>query len=304
MNENLHELPIYFIRHKFNGIDEAAIILMNQKLIGFHFADEFFERKEDYKQLHTGYEKGFSKAFDAFSRLGQSGGIVVFEYNDPDEFYVATVNGNQKISRFDFEYSDQTVFIYKVLQYVKARKFSYAEYPVLLAIRPPYGTACQPGWHYRQIIRHIYLGSNLPRTVNLLHPKVLEQLCENYLRSEFVPPPIRIQYTIMKTGKTLPIVDIVGRSLTGQKLLVQVTHHSGGPAKAKAEQLIKIRRHIPSAKSILFSADSHLAIDGLDIHVNISSVFSTFNNSPEDWHQAMIKEMIGIKLNEDNQLSG
>jgi hypothetical protein len=287
---------MYFIRHNFNGIDESVLALTENSLIGFHFANEFYETKEEYQNIHSGYEKGFSRAFDAFASLGETGGLVVFEYNNPDHFFVARVNGNQKIQRLDFTTSDRDKLIYKVLHYNDLRQFNYANFLVLLALRPPYSTICQPGEHYQRIVRHIYLGEPLPMTVNLLHPKVLEQLCENYLRSEFVEPSIRIQYTIMKTGKTLPILDIVGRSMTGQKLLVQVTHHSDEPALEKANRLVNIQGTIPGTTSILFSADEALSLDGLHRHFNISRVFDKFKDSEEPWHQDMIKEMLGIKI--------
>jgi len=289
----MSERAIYFIRHKFTGLKEAAPSFEANRYIGFHFADEFHERKEDYKALHDGYEKGFGRAYDAFHNIGHSGAIVVFEYNNPNHFYVATVPANQKIQPFHFTMADEEKLIYKILQYGDVRQFNYASHPVLLALRPPYSTVCQPGDHFRRIIKHLYLGEPLEKNVNLLHPKILEQLCENYLRSDFVDSKIKILYTTMKTGKTLPIVDIVGRSEDGHKLLIQITHHSGSQAAEKAQKLVDIQRELENTISIMFSGEKSLSIDGLDYHFTTHDVFSKFQNSPVTWHQTMLNDMLG-----------
>jgi hypothetical protein len=67
----MSDLPIYFIRHNFNGIKESYLQLLDNHYVGFHFTDHFFDRKDDYLKVLPAGEKGFSRAYDAFYRLGE-----------------------------------------------------------------------------------------------------------------------------------------------------------------------------------------------------------------------------------------
>lgn len=297
LNSTVTTKPIYFIRHNFNAIEESAKTLHQNRYIAFHFIDEFYEQKEEYSIFNPHRSNGFSRAHDAFDQIAKNGAIVVFEYHDTDKFYIATVSPGQRIRPFPFKTSVKKEILYKVLEYKDARTFSYSEHPVLLALRPPYSTICQPGEHFQRIIRHLYLGQVIPCSVNLLHPKMLEQLCENYLRSEFAPTQVRLRYTFMKTGKTLPFLDIVGRSAIGQKLLIQVTHHRGIPARKKAQLLVAIQQAEQNAISIMFSADSAVDVPALTYHFNINNIFNVFARSPTPWHNQMLNDMLGIDIN-------
>ena len=289
------ELPIYYLRHNFSGRGEVDPILLKKKFIAFHYSDEYHEKFEDYSSAHEGYERGFKIAFKAFTKMGKDGAIVVFEHDDPDYFYIASVFSGQTIQPFEFASTTHGSILYKVLSYSNPKRFSYAQNMVLLALRPPYGTVCQPKPPFPSIIRYLYLGYPLHRSVQLLHPKFLEQLCENFLRSDFAPPEIRLLYTTVKTGKTLPIVDIVGRNAAGRMLLVQVSHASGGEAIDKAKKLVSLAQTVPDTVSILFSGEPDLTYEGLDYHFPVQNVFAKFEDNSAPWHRTMLEEMLGIK---------
>ena len=121
---------------------------------------------------------------------------------------------------------------------------------------------------------------------------MLEQLCENYLRSEFVPDEIRLDYCMVKIGKTLPYVDIVGRSISGNKLYAQVTFAENNKADEKAEMLVDFTKQ--NGKSIMFSNGLSKKINGLDYTFEIEKVFSDFMKSKKSKYQQMIKDMIGF----------
>jgi hypothetical protein len=290
----MEELPIYYLRHNFSGRGEVAPTLLERKFIAFHYANEYHEKIEDYTSFHEGYERVFKITFNAFSRIGKDGVIVVFEYNDPDHFFIASVPKGQSIQPFEYTSTDYGSIIYKVLSYCNPKRFTYARHMVLLALRPIHGTVCQPSPPFQRIVRHLYLGKDLKRSVQLLHPKFLEQLCENFLRSDFPPAEIRILYTFMKTGKTLPIVDIVGRDTSGRMMLVQVTHNTGEGAIDKARKLVSLAQTLPEAVSILFSGKRSLEYEGLNYHFSVQNVFSKFEKSSVPWHRSMLEEMLGI----------
>jgi hypothetical protein len=280
------ELPIYYLRHNFSGSGAVDDVLLQNNLIAFHYSDEFHEGMEDYTLVEKGGERGFKIAFKAFTRMGKDSAIVVFEHKNPDYFYIATVPGGQPIQRFDFQAaSREKPFVYKTLTYIDRRAFPYAQIIVLLALRPPYATICQPGLPFERIIRRLYLGYPLERSVQLLHPSFLEQLCENFLRSDFAPPTIRLLYTTAKTGKTLPTVDIVGRNAEGQILMVQISHAAGAGALEKAQKLVSLTATVPGAISILFSGDGNLTEAGLDYSFSVDAIFQVFENSPVPWHK-------------------
>jgi hypothetical protein len=288
------ENQIYFLRHKFTGIEESAALLRKKQLIAYHFSDEFHEKKEDYEILHEGYAGGFTQAFNAFKYMEEHGAIVVFEYENNNEFFIARVSSMQKVRPVHFELSEGKILVYKGLRYEEPKRFSYIDHPVLLAIRPPYSTICRPGPTFQTIINHLYLGSPVERTVRLLHPKTLEQLCETYLRSDFAMEDIRLQYAMLKIGKTFPIVDIFGRSVIGKKILVQVTHHDGEAALQKAKVLVELKKEVEDAIFILFSGSKKMEVAGLHFHFNIQEIFCAFQQSGIDWHTKMIDEMLGL----------
>lgn len=288
------ELPIYYLRHNFSGRGEVDPVLLEKKLIAFHYTDEYHEKFEKYTSFNEGFERVFKIAFNAFERMGKNGAIVVFEHDDHEHFYIASVPKGQSIQPFEYTSKDTDQILYKVLSYSHPKRFSYAQNMVLLAVRPIHGTVCRPNPPFPQIIRHLYLGYPLDRSVQLLHPKFLEQLCENFLRSDFAPPDIQLLYTTAKKGKTLAIVDIVGRDVRGRRLLVQVSHAKGGAALEKAKKLVSLAQTVPASVSILFSGEPGLELPGLDHHFPIQDVFAVFEDSSIPWHKTMLEDMLGI----------
>ena len=127
-------------------------------------------------------------------------------------------------------------------------------------------------------------------SVEFMHPSSIELMCETFLRSALAPKDIRLEYTLLRIGKTMPAIDIYGRSVKGNKIFAQVTYaHSN---QKKVTTLIQFAQE--RGKTILFSRDKKTKINGLDYHFNIADIFELFANSSESKWQAMLRELIGF----------
>jgi hypothetical protein len=291
---NEDDLKVYFIRHK---LDESRD-LRERDLIAWDFGGGCYDNLDEYKKRNKFNSlTHLTSAHKAFKELENKGGLIVAEYSDqPYEFIVAEISkGTKRVGYPLKETRTGDDFVYTTLHFIKERPFKYSQYPLLAAIKPPYTTISQPRSSFEKVIRSIYSDRDLVPSIELLHPKMLEELCETFLRLDFVEDEIKIKYCLLKTGKTMPDVDIVYKSMSGQKCYAQVTFEAGKTAEDKTNRLLKFVQN--EGKTIMFSRDEKCDKDGLDYHFYIDDVFNTFNQDPK--YSVMIKDMIGLPDKKD-----
>lgn len=287
------EQKIYYIRHKMSGSEIFNSELKTRKIIAYHFNDEYHDKIDDYSE-DVRKNRGFIQAYNAFMDITRNGAIVVAEFDDSNVFIIAEIEKGTKTIPAEFIYKGNKL-VYKTMQYSKDKEYKYSNYPVLAAIKPPYSTICSPGKYFCRVIRRIRGEESGPPTVNDLHPKMLEVLCETYLRSDLAPEDIQIKYCLVKTGKTMPEVDIIAKSKTGKAIYAQVTHFSGGEAREKAKRLVAFVKD--QGITIMFSKNrDKLTVDELNYHFCIDDVFEDFVNHADKSYQVMIEEMIKGKI--------
>lgn len=102
------------------------------------------------------------------------------------------------------------------------RKLRIEDYPVYLAVRPPYGTVCCPSSAFFTVcLPAIYEGRKIELDKKMLHSSMLEQLCEEYLRRVGFSGE-KMTHIVCKVGHSMSIFDIIGRSEKGKKFYAQV----------------------------------------------------------------------------------
>lgn len=296
---------IYFIRHKFKEL--SPVIeghCKENKCVAIHFNTEFHLDFSDYSE-EAKEKKNFKQAFSLFKELAQKGGIVVTEYNT-SEFYIGEVSPDTTIEAFNYgQQIGESDDYYKTinLQNIKG-PFQYSNYPLFSALRPPFVTICGLNDFSKNIILHLYRNTALALDVRNLHPKMLEQMCEEWLRTDLAGE-LKIKFGLLQTGKTLPTIDIYARTSAGKDLLVQVTHASEkSKVQAKATKLQEyLNNKIADRESIglFFSpAETERYLTGTNlIFKSIESVFAQLTQLPD--YKEMLKSMIGINdQNEEN----
>lgn len=276
-------MDVYFIRHKISGGPKTIRELKNRSVVAYHFVDEYHEDIDGYSEP----SRGLIQAFNAFRAIAKTGAIIVSEYENPNEFTVGTIDAGVTTQPMTFN-TDDGELLYKTLKYRDPKTFKYSDYPLLAAIRPPYSTICSTGKSFSQLVKNIYLGEPIELSVDFMHPSSIELMCEAFLRSEFAPNDIRLDYTLLRTGKTMPAVDIYGKSLSGNRIFAQVTYSSEVPQKLQA--LIDFVND--KGTSILFSRDKTVSHEKLRYHFCIDDIFIQFMES-DDKYRRMLEEMIG-----------
>jgi hypothetical protein len=288
---------VTFIRHNFDNAEQMHEYCIKNNYIAIHFTPEGHVEWSSYSE-QAKKAKGFKRAFQALKDLGKHGGFVVAQYN-PQHFQVGQVNRGTEIELYNYgrEHGQQDNY-YKLLKLAKrTAAYSYPRYPLLAALRPPYVAICKMSDHSRGIVRHLWDGTPIERKLHNLHPKMLEQMCEEWLRTDYADD-YRIKYELLKTGETLPVIDICAETRSGHRLFVQVTFAEGKQALSKARELKEYCDESASTMPTigLFMGpekqQDEVARLGLK-YVSIESVFNQFDKT--SFYGDMLDKMIGIK---------
>lgn len=250
MSEN-----VIFIRHKFDDEKEAGLCekLYKEKKIAYHYIEGKHEECIDEKNKNSTEEvkKNAYKAAVFFEDAIKNKKLVIAEYtfeNGKKEYLLGCVVG-EKVE--DIEYKNSNDF-YKTLQLEDSLvEFSVEEFPVYLAVRPPYITLCEYGERgsseeitennddiklrnnpfFVKIIPIIYkhkknilVDEKIEFNVHLLHHSMIEQLCEEYLRLQGYDKSeeTQLQYSSCRVGKSMEKYDIVGRARNYVMIYAQV----------------------------------------------------------------------------------
>jgi hypothetical protein len=288
---------VTFIRHNFDNSVVMHEYCIENEYIAIHFTPEGHVDWEDYS-AQAKRAKGFKVAFQALEDLGQHGGLVVAQY-DPRYFYVGQVNPGTEIELYNFgrEHGQQDIY-YKLLKLAKrTAAYSYSRYPLMAAFRPLRATICKMSRYSRGIVHHLWDGTPLTRELHNLHPKMLEQMCEEWLRIDYADE-YRIKYELLKTGETLPVIDIWAETWSGHRLFAQVTFAEGNKALSKARELKQYcdesASTMPTIGLFMGPETQQDKVTRLGLkYVSIESVFEQFKAT--DLYGDMLDKMIGIK---------
>lgn len=286
---------IIFIRHNFNDSKYSAEVLQSKKLIAIHFTEQYHQSFDEY----TNPSKQFRKAYNIFKKLGDKGGLVVIQY-DTQSFYIGEINHGTPILPFNVANENEPTDYFKTISISKlSDKFFYADYPLFSAIRPPFATIATLNENSKNWIDHLYYKKPIEVLYSNLHPKMLEQMCEEWLRSDLSSEPYRIKYGLLKTGKTLPVIDIYAETKQGKYLCVQVT--LGVDKKKLFSKLKELSDYISSRQDSsniigLFISDEN-AKHSIDQFPSIEflsarKIFDDLQKSAT--HGNMVSKMMGI----------
>lgn len=304
---------VYFVRHNFlhymeqNKGESDADFEQRKASPEWNFAQQMLAEKKfayghcrhSHRECLNGNfreEEGFAKAHSAAKMFAEmlaakDDALVVAEY----ELYDLPAKASYKKVLFgkidSKEVEDcfnKNGFPMKTLHFAPdtVRELKIEDYPVYLAARPPYTTVCRPqSCFFTCCIPVIYDGKPLKADVKLLHYKMLEQLCEEYLR-RFGVEGVRMTNTICKVGKSLSVFDIIGRLENGKKVFAQV---KADREDDTAERYLRLYKESDKA-CYLFFDDCRAGENRRRIAV--SEVFGRFAESA--WGRKMLADMIGI----------
>lgn len=299
---------MYFIRHKHSKdfcTKEEIVVLKHNKRIAIFFEDEPFskvvknidfsgdeiEYNEEYFKKHP--NPTYKSALKYMWTLAKYGGLVVAEYNSENECYVGRVKRGTKIVNFEDKFKEKFRVTLQLSDVIK-EPIDYSDYPVLPAVRPIKGTICEPQTSFfRVVIPAIYKGklSSIKIERKLLHPKMLEQLCVEYLRDKD-----GLKYCILRPGKSLATIDIAGVSNDGELMYAQVK--ADHITQASHDEFKKfVNEDVDNddkedAKCYIFCERAKEVKNRLgNIHyIDVDRVFDYFHEKDEN----MIKRMIGF----------
>jgi hypothetical protein len=242
---------IYFIRHNFDNDKEVWEHCRTNHCIAIHFNREGFHEFEQYSKENQ--QRNFKKAFQDLQTLSRQGGRVVAQY-ESNSFQVGIIHPGTPIVFHNLpDGSPPQDNFYKTLAIADlSQQFYYADYPLLSALRPPYQTIAKLSPIAANIFDHLFNGIPLDFTVSNLHPQMLELMCDEYLRSRLCPPDLRLEFAMMRTGKTLPVIDLYAMTREGKYLCMQITHATDPFAvKRKAEKLRQYISEISAGKEVI-----------------------------------------------------
>ena len=269
------------------------------------YVEDYFQNNNEDGQskntkAHESYNKKYKSALDYFWRLGKYGGLVVAEYNNDPYCLIGVVKPNTKIENFNNKFN-------VTIQLQDTEDIKYSEYPVLLAVRPSHGTICEPKTSFFiNIIPRIY-NKTLNDLLNidnltkrkLLHPKMLEQMCVEYLRRKAFKDDQILKYCILRPGKNLAKIDIAGVSSANKLVYAQVkANQIKSVDHEEFKNLFKDKEENNDTINIIFCEN----IDKIEhkseniIYIDIDKeVFRYFNEEDYNDGQEMIQRMIGIQ---------
>lgn len=288
------DAPIYFIRHKFNEAKKEVAVLQDKKIIAIHFNPEYHEILDAY----TDRSREFITAYGYFEKLSGLGGTVVVQYQT-DFFYIATIATSTPILSYNVKahYNNEDNYLKTLHLNTLSERYSYAAYPLLSALRPPYVTIAPLNPFAHNLVLHLKGERSLDLVVNNLHPKMLEQMCDEWLRSKYAPPEFTMRFELLRTGLTLPVIDIYAETLQGKTLNVQITHAiNASKVSAKAKTLSEHMAGKPDEIGLFIgpekSKDQILQYPSLQF-VSTESIFNTLAADTD--YKRMIEKMIGIQ---------
>jgi len=292
----------YFIRHKFPGDEED---LCDSRRIAINFENHRIPGKQT--ELDPDRFRGsYRSALNYMIRLRDQGGYVFAEYgggyigkrrSGDKGCILARIEPQDQFDAFNAPANDYTYQVTLKLDPNSVGYIRYSEFPVLLAIRPPFSTICQPSRTYPQIAAAFFNRESLPATdvLEFMHPKMVEQLCVEYLRRRGHENDL-LDYCMLRPGKSLAIIDIAGRlSPSGQKLFAQVKN-----APLSADRSSKLASELESfigksnannAVGVLFGRfEGAQNYDGPISFVDLEEVFQYFRKQ----QKAVLEDMIGF----------
>ena len=295
-------MDTFFIRHKLKG-DEKD--LCDARRIAIDFENEHIPGKQT--DLDPDCFRGtYRSALNYMIRLRDQGGYVFAEYG---EGYIgkrrsgdvgcilARIEPQDQFDAFNAPENDFTYQVTLKLDPSSIGYVRYSEFPVLLAIRPPFSTICRPSRTYKQIAAAFFNRGKIPATkaLDLLHPKMVEQLCVEYLRRRGHEND-KLDYCMLRPGKSLAIIDIAGRlSSSGRKLFAQVKNASLSADRSSklASQLESFigESNTDNDVGVLFGRfEGSRDYDGPISFVDLEEVFQYFREQRE----TVLKDMIGF----------
>ncbi len=287
---------IYFIRHAFDS-QVAASECEKNSVIAIHFYDDFpqqppLENKEATpleNREALKYYNSFIKALTPLRALGKNGGVVVIEYTPRSgEFFIGRVDPNTEIIPQDI--SEKKCL--KTLHLAdRIGPLKYSMYPLLSALRPPYQTMSRM-YAASEIVCYILNPQKypMPFVVKSLHPKALEQMCAEWLRTN---PNDPMKYEVLKTGKTLAVIDIYGVAASGINVFAQITHEQNSEeVKRKFGLLLD---YVKEDNIVWFFGPKEKEPTEMQASgVKFKSIEDVFTELKERGREEMLKKMIGL----------
>lgn len=293
---------VYFIRHKEgNDVEKdnrrkSILDLMKQKRIAIFFENKPWSNVFDentgqpittYIEQFTQNHSTYRSALTFFWKLSSQGGYVVAEYLDgktPNDGYGAIVSriipGTKVEAANGFEVTlklDDNCY----------EVFDYYKHPVLLAIRPPFNTICEPSRPtYKAFVGYTLFTNEPVLSTELLHPKMVEQMCVEWLRKVGVKGR-KLSYCTLRPGKSLAVVDICGILDDGKAVFAQVKNSEIDPDDLR--DFDNFTKKYNDGVNIVFSTDRNRQRGNI-VFVNIDDIFNGFKES----NLQMLKKMAGI----------
>ena len=301
-------MDTYFIRHKFPG-DEKD--LCDARRIAIRFENHRILGKQTdlnpdwFRGLSPRYASTYRSALNYMIRLRDQGGYVFAEYGGgyigkhrhrDIGCILARIKPQDQFDVFNASANDFTYQVALKLDPSSVGYIRYSEFPVLLAIRPPYSTICRPSRTYPQIAAAFFNRERLPATeaLELMHPKMVEQLCVEYLRRRGHENDL-LDYCTLRPGKSLAIIDIAGRLSSKRWLFAQVKNASLS-ANYSSELASQLESFIgesigDNAVGVLFGKfEGAQNYDGPISFVDLKEVFQYFRKQ----QKAVLEDMIGF----------
>lgn len=305
--------PIFFIRHKptpeITDLNTILSLMKDNRIAIFFDNLEWESAKKfissdaspilSHSDKQTKITKTYATALKYIDRLSKDGGYVFAEYgvahtNDSEAkgCIFAKIEPKTKVESITINGQQINITLrFKVMEII-----DYAVYPVLLAIRPIRSTISQASQTYKLVANLLINKLPIDPKIDFLHPKMLEQLCVEYLikvGTEDNDDNHKLDYCFLRPGKTMAHIDIAGKLINKRKIYAQVKKTPINREDKSA--FIDFIKGDPDCLGVIFADFSQSAIkkdhEFQSIQrICITTVFAHFYTK----NRIMIEDMIGL----------
>jgi hypothetical protein len=305
MDKKIDNKDVYFIRHNdddnMNNIYELeknGLIALFYENISWKkvFNDGLINLEEIEGFTKSRYWQTYKGSLEKLYHLSKNGGYAFVEYNSGrglknDKYgygcvFVEVEKNTNISSSISFEVT---------LKYKKLEDVSYIDFPVLLAIRPPFSTICIP---YRPTFAKIadYLLSGTKEIcLDYLHPKMAEQLCVEYLREVSQKNTGKLSYCTLKPGGSTAVIDITGESYIGDiSMTIFAQVKNGSIIEDDLDRFQELCEVDADCYGYIFATEEPLKKLNSNVsYIDLNEVFDHFNATKKG--RLMLEQMIGFK---------
>jgi hypothetical protein len=296
---------VYFIRHTddMDVDDSTRKFLWDNHLVGFHFPIDNEDPTRDSERTTPEYYTGTKgkKAVSALNRLASYGGYVFSTHYPHSQYMLGYIKQGSKITITTGVRGNRCgqagrIARLKTLALDRVRFIQQSDifYGLLKAKTGIFGTIHRA--KNAEIVRNLVNHTEPELIFDNLEPSQQEIMCSEALRLS--PPPEsklpQMTQLLVRTGGSMPKVDIRGIAADGKLIAAQVTHSAAQSTIDRKHQALRDWGSTIDAHLILFCDVGQEELDNKILKVPIQHIFRRFTTTAEGMR--WLRMSFGLKV--------